>query len=67
MKLPHKHRSDEWVFGALLASVLSAAAGLHGAWLGEAHPADAVVAHVPTAARAPAPGDHVAQAGRRQG
>ena len=47
MKLPHKRRSDDWLFGALLASVLAAAVGLHTAWLHEARPAA-------TMARAPA-------------
>ena len=46
MKLPRKS-SDDWVYGALLASVLVGAAGLHGTWLREARP-------VATEARAPA-------------
>jgi hypothetical protein len=42
MKPFNKHRSDDWVSGALLASVLAAAAGLHGAWLREVALARAV-------------------------
>ena len=53
MKLPWKRRSDDWVFGALLASVLAAAVGLQGAWLGDVRPA-AVVARAPAASAAPA-------------
>ena len=58
MKLPFERRSDDWVFGALLAAVLASAIGLNGAWVREvrvahpAHPASAApaVAGVPAAA-----------------
>ncbi|HUP05700.1 MAG TPA: hypothetical protein VMU47_01015 [Caldimonas sp.] len=48
MKLPYKRRADDWVFGALLASVLAAAVGLQTTWLHEARPA-ATVARAPAA------------------
>ena len=52
MKLPDKRRSDDWVFGALLASMLTAAAGLNTAWVHEARPA-AALARAPAASAAP--------------
>jgi len=52
MKLPHKRQSDDWVFGALLASVLAAAVGLNAAWVREARPA-ATLARAPAASAAP--------------
>ena len=52
MKLPRKRQSDDWVFGALLASVLVAAAGLHASWMREARPGT-TEARAPAASAAP--------------
>jgi len=52
MKLPHERHSDDWVFGALLASVLSAAVGLNAAWVREARPVS-TLARAPAASAAP--------------
>jgi hypothetical protein len=57
---PFKSRSDDWIFGALLAAVLGSAVGLNGAWVHEARdaraasavPSASALAQVPPASRA---------------
>jgi hypothetical protein len=47
---PFKPRAYEWLFGALLASLLVATMGLDHAWVQEARPT--LVAHAPAASAA---------------
>ena len=60
---PFDRRSDDWVFGALLAAVLGSALGLNSAWVREAEGAHAVqpASSAPEIAKAPAPDASVAR------
>ena len=57
---PFKSRSDDWIFGALLAAVLGSAVGHNGAWVrevrdahpGAAAPSASALAQAPPAAHA---------------
>jgi hypothetical protein len=60
---PSDRRSDDWVFGALLAAVLGSALGLNSAWVKEADGAHAAqpASSAPAVAKAPAPAAIVAR------
>jgi hypothetical protein len=50
---PFREGSDEWVFGALVASVLTSTIGLNAAWLREARGVPAAANPASAVAKAP--------------